>query len=69
MKRRKVDWSKLVIERGYRDIVHMLTDLYVDKQVDAHILALNLDISISTLRFKLSELGIRRKRKKTNKNF
>lgn len=60
----RVPWTKLVQRHGFPDIKSMLKAWYIDRDESASIIALRLDISISSVQKKLSEFGLRKGRKK-----
>ncbi len=67
--KKRIDWNSIVAKSEFGDLQKLLYNLYVIKGEDPHIIALRYDCSVSSITRKLSELSIRRGRKKISQRW
>ena len=68
-KKGKIDWDGIAKKFGYNTPEIMLNDMVLVQNIHPNILALKLEVSISSLRSKLKEYRIKKGRKDISKHW
>jgi len=64
---KKIDWNAIVINSGHSNLRAMFEDMYIDKRMPPHIMALRLGVSLGTIWAQLQRMNIKRGRSLRNK--
>ena len=66
---KKIDWNKRVVGLGYGSLRDMLEDMYVNKKMPPHLIAMKLEVSIGVIWIQLKKLNIKRGRAMVSKDW